>query len=202
MHRENAGTTKTLDAPAPISDARLVHECLAGSEDCWREFVNRFRKPIWQVAYRFTAGGDDAEELVQDIYMRLLTALPQYRPSGALGGWVRQVATHVGIDSWRRRKRIPIPVEGIEVPELPGPAPERPDRVAERHDRAAVVRRMVEELPEELAEPVMLRDLMEMGYPEIAARLDIPVGTVKSRIHRGRIQLAASLKKLREENLL
>ncbi len=164
--------------------------------------MDRFRKPIWQVAYRFTASADDAEELVQDIFMRLLTALPHYRPSGPLGGWVRQVATNVGIDSWRRRKRIPMPVENIEIPELPGPTPDRPDRVAESRDRAAVVRRMVNDLPEDLAEPVMLRDLMELGYPEIAARLDIPVGTVKSRIHRGRIQLAASLKRLRKENLL
>ncbi len=195
-------TKRSLEPPSQYADAELAHHCLAGREDCWREFVDRFHKPVWQVAYRFTVSADDAEELVQDIFMRLLTALPHYRPTGALGGWVRQVATNVGIDSWRRRKRTPILVETGEIPELPGPAPERPDVIAERRDQAALVRRAVGELPEELAEPVMLRDLMELGYPAIAERLAIPVGTVKSRIHRGRILLAEALARLREEALV
>ena len=164
--------------------------------------MDRHRKTIWQVAYRFTATAEDAEELSQDIFMRVLTALPHYRPSGALGGWVRQVATNVGIDTFRRRKRVPLLVETEEVPEVAAPAPQRPDRLAESRNQAALVRRMVDELPEDLAEPVMLRDLMELGYPDIAARLGIPVGTVKSRIHRGRLLLAESLKQLRKEEAL
>ncbi len=201
MHREDARKA-VLDLPAQLSDAELARRCLDGREDCWREFVDRFGRTVWHVAYRFTATAEDAEELSQDIFMRLLTALPHYRPSGALGGWVRQVATNVGIDAFRRRKRAPRLLEAEEVPEPAAPAPARPDRLAESRDQAALVRRMVDELPEELAEPVMLRDLMEWGYPEIAGKLGVPVGTVKSRIHRGRLQLAKSLKKLREEDVL
>jgi len=115
---------------------------------------------------------------------------------------VRQVATNVGIDAFRRRKRAPRLLESEEAPEPAAPAPARPDRLAESRDQAALVRRMVDELPEELAKPVMLRDLLEWVYPAIAGKLGVPVGTVKSRIHRGRLQLAKSLKKLREEDVL
>ena len=187
-----------MDSPAEPSDAELVRQCLSGVEDGWRAFVDRFRKPIWRIAYRFTATPDDADELTQDIFMRLLTVLPRYNPTGALGAWVRQVATNVSIDFYRRRRRAPLVLAEEQMPEVAAPAWRQPDTLAERREEAARVRRLLDGLPPELAEPVVLRDLMDFDYPEIAERLGIPLGTVKSRIHRGRHSLAAAWRQLSE----
>ena len=177
-------------ANAQFEDARLVNQCLAGHEDAWRGFVDRFREPVWHIAYRFCGGPDDADELTQDIFMRLVTVLPRYRPSGALGAWVRQVATNVAIDSYRRRRRTPVLVPDEEMVEPPVPASWQPDAIAERREEAARIRTLMDRLPAELSEPLILRDLMDCDYPEISERLGIPLGTVKSRIHRGRQTLA------------
>ena len=187
-----------MDSPAEPSDAELVRQCLSGVEDGWRAFVDRFRKPIWRIAYRFTATPDDADELTQDIFMRLLTVLPGYNPTGALGAWVRRVATNVSIDFYRRRRRAPLVLAEEQMPEVAAPAWRQPDTLAERREEAARVRRLLDGLPPELAEPVVLRDLMDFDYPEIAERLGIPLGTVKSRIHRGRHSLAAARRQLSE----
>ena len=141
-----------MDSPAEPSDAELVRQCLSGVEDGWRAFVDRFRKPIWRIAYRFTATPDDADELTQDIFMRLLTVLPGYNPTGALGAWVRQVATNVSIDFYRRRRRAPLVLAEEQMPEVAAPAWRQPDTLAERREEAARVRRLLDGLPPELAE--------------------------------------------------
>lgn len=152
--------------------------------------MDRFRLPVWHIAYRFASNPDDADELTQDIFMRLVNVLPSYRPSGALGAWIRQVATNVAIDAYRRRRRTPVLLSDEEIPEAPVPRAWQPDVIAERRDEAARVRRLLDRLPPELSEPLILRDLMDCDYPEIAERLAIPLGTVKSRIHRARQTLA------------
>lgn len=158
--------------------------------------MDRFREPVWHIAYRFSSTSDDADELTQDIFMRLVTVLPRYRPSGALGAWVRQVATNVAIDAYRRRRRKPVLVPDEEMPEAPVPTSWQPDAIAERREEAARIRGLVDRLPPELSEPLILRDLMDCDYPEIAERLEIPLGTVKSRIHRGRQLLVRARREL------
>ena len=152
--------------------------------------MDRFRRPIWYTAYRFSRTSDDADELAQDIFMHLLTVLPAYNPSGALGAWVRRVATNMAIDAYRRRRRIPLLLGEEAIPESSASPWWRPDTVAERREEAARMRKLLDRLPPTLSEPVILRDLMDLDYREIAERLGIPVGTVKSRIHRGRSTLA------------
>lgn len=185
-----------MESPAALSDARLVSQCLSGHEDAWQSFVERFRETVWHIAFRFSATPDNADELTQDIFMRLVTVLPRYRPSGALGAWVRQVATNVAIDSYRRRRRIPLLLAEEDIPEAPIPTSSHPDAIAERREEAVRVRRLLDRLPAELSEPLILRDLMDCDYPEIAERLGIPLGTVKSRIHRGRQTLARARREL------
>ncbi|MXW38780.1 MAG: RNA polymerase sigma factor [Acidobacteria bacterium] len=185
-----------LDSPVQISDAQLVTQCLSGHEDGWRTFVDRFRTPVWHIAFRFAATPDDADELTQDVFVRLVNVLPSYRPSGALGAWVRQVATNVAIDAYRRRRRTPLLVSDEEMPEAPVPTAWQPDAIAERREEAARIRALVDRMPPELSEPLILRDLMDCDYPEIAERLDIPLGTVKSRIHRARQTLARARRTL------
>lgn len=128
--------------------------------------------------------------------MKLVSVLPSYRPSGALGAWIRQVATNVAIDAYRRRRRTPLLLSDEEIPEAPVPTAWQPDVIAERREEAARVRQLLDRLPPELSEPLILRDLMDCDYPEIAERLAIPLGTVKSRIHRARHTLAQARRTL------
>ena len=128
--------------------------------------------------------------------MRLVNVLPAYRPSGALGAWVRQVATNVAIDAYRRRRRAPLLLSDEEMPEAPVPAAWQPDAIAERREEAARIRALLDRMPPELSEPLILRDLMDRDYPEIAEQLAIPLGTVKSRIHRARQTLARARRAL------
>ena len=119
--------------------------------------------------------------------MRLLTVLPAYRPTGgALGAWIRRVATNAGIDHYRKRARTPLTIPEEDAPETRVPVWWSPESIAERREEAALVRGLLDQIQPELAEPVLLRDMMDLTYPEIAERLGIPLGTVKSRIHRGR----------------
>ena len=188
-----------------LTDQELADQCLAGNEQAWKELVQRFNRRIWSVAFQFTGRADEAEELTQDIFVHLIAALRSFDQSGKLGAWIQRVARNYAIDHYRRmrRERAAL-IDGEKAQEMIGSVrdPSRsmdPHRHLEKKDLASWLRQTIDKLPEELAEAVVLRDLQEMTYEEISARLRIPLGTVKSRINRGRLELARQLRFRRRE---
>jgi RNA polymerase sigma-70 factor (ECF subfamily) len=160
---------------------------------------------VWHVAYQFTGRADEAEELTQEIFLHLLSAFRTFEASGSLPAWLQRVARNYAIDHYRKRRRErSMVVDGEESEELVAVARDTtvgndPHRALEEKDLAVFLRQIIDRLPSELGQAVLLRDLQGMSYEEMATNLEIPLGTVKSRINRGRLELAKLLKRRRAE---
>jgi RNA polymerase sigma-70 factor (ECF subfamily) len=173
----------------------LVGRCRAGDEAAWKELVARHARSVFGLAYRFVGRVDAAEDLTQEVFVRVYQALGRYREEqGAFRAWLLSVARNVAIDHYRKRREERLRVTGDpEVIETMATASEGPHRLLEKQEKAEIVRRGLRALPQELREPLVLYDLLGHPYEEVAVHLGIPLGTVKSRINRGRIELAKRL---------
>jgi len=176
-------------------DLDLVSRCRKGDEAAWHDLVARHGRKVFGLAYRFTSRVDEAEDLTQEVFVKVYQTLERYRPGdGPFGGWLMAVARNHAIDNYRRRKQERLRrSDDTEVLErMPAPG-EHPVAGLERQERARLVHSGLRALPPELRLPLVLCDLQGMAYDQIAAELRIPLGTVKSRINRARVELAKRL---------
>ncbi len=183
-----------------ISEAELVKGCLAGDHVAWETIVRQHHQRIYNLAYRFTGRFDQAEDLAQEIFLKVYRSLASYRPeSGALITWVVRVGRNHLIDHYRRFKVERSRTDSLEADyEKAEENPARsagPAEVLEHRELSERIHRALLRISEDLREAVILRDLEELTYGEIAEMLKVPVGTVKSRINRGRVELARILRK-------
>lgn len=185
------------------SDSELVKGCLAGDHGAWEAIVRQYNSRIYNLAYRFTGRFDEAEDLAQEIFLKVYRTLGTYRPeSGSLLTWMVRVGRNHVIDHYRKFKTERSQTDSLEVEYEK--AEENPARFAnpaealEKRELSERVHRTLLRLSEELREAVILRDLEEFTYEEIAVMLNVPVGTVKSRINRGRAELARLLKGVKD----
>jgi RNA polymerase sigma-70 factor (ECF subfamily) len=155
----------------------------------WEEIARDHRRFLYTVAYRLAGNDDDAQDLVQESLIRVRRGLERYEP-GSLQGWLARIVTNVFLDEMRRRKRRPTD----PLPDDPGfvlpPAPAA-DQVYT--GLSAEIQRALEGLPDEFRVPVVLCDVSDLSYEQIAATTGVPIGTVRSRLHRGRRMLRAAL---------
>jgi RNA polymerase sigma-70 factor, ECF subfamily len=155
---------------------------MSGEVPDWGEVARRHGRFLYNVAYRLAGNDDDAYDLVQEALLRVRKGLQTYQP-GSMEGWLSRIVTNVFLDEVRRRKRRPLEVLPDD-PERLLPAAPAADEVGDglSEDVQSALRR----LPEDFRAAVVLCDVVGMSYEEIGEALDIPVGTVRSRIHRGR----------------
>jgi RNA polymerase sigma-70 factor, ECF subfamily len=177
------------------TDADLLPRCRRGDEAAWHELVALYTRKVFGLAYRFTGRVDEAEDLTQEVFVKVYQTLDRYREAdGPFGGWLMAVARNHAIDNYRRRKQERLRRdEDTRVLETMPAVTEHPVAGLERQERASVVHSGLRALPVDLRLPLILCDLQGMAYDEIAAELQIPLGTVKSRINRARIELAKRL---------
>jgi RNA polymerase sigma-70 factor (ECF subfamily) len=183
-----------------LTDAELVRRCLAGDHGAWETIVRRYHQRLYNLAYRFTGRFDESQDLAQEIFIKVFRSLNSYKPqSGALITWMVRVGRNHLIDHYRKFKTERTQTDSLEVEYEK--ADENPSRYAspvealEKRELSERVHRALLKIPEDLREAVILRDLEELTYEEIAEVLKLPLGTVKSRINRGRVELARLLKK-------
>lgn len=184
--------------------ASLVQRCVAGDASAWEEIVRAYHRRIYNICYRFAGSAEDAEDLTQEVFIKMYRTLNTYDVSrGAFITWVTTVTRNLLVDHFRRRKHDRLtdsldaapPGEegGLTLGEhLPDTAPTAEARMHSRETQH-VVHQALQKLSPELREAVILRDLQDMDYKEIAQILRVPEGTVKSRINRGRTELARLL---------
>ncbi|HMG33539.1 MAG TPA: sigma-70 family RNA polymerase sigma factor [Blastocatellia bacterium] len=182
------------------SDAEIVQRCLEGDQQAWSEIVRNFSRRIYNLAYRFTSSHGAAEDLTQEVFIRVYRSLNQYDASlGDLSNWLMRLARNLVIDDYRKRQRTPTSA-GDDLAEheyhLPS-SNDSPQRSLERQERRLQVLAAINKLSPDLRECVILRDIEELTYQEIVDLLQIPEGTVKSRINRGRIELAKVLRRMK-----
>lgn len=177
------------------TDGDLLGRCRKGDQKAWRELVATHTRRVFSIAYRFTGRVDEAEDLAQEIFVKVYETLDRFRETeGALGPWLATVARNHAIDHYRRRRleRLGRSDNPLAMEQAATPA-DSPLKSLEREERRQFVHRGLRALPDELRQPLILCDLEGLAYEEIAGLLKIPLGTVKSRINRGRIELAKRL---------
>ncbi|HTI36645.1 MAG TPA: sigma-70 family RNA polymerase sigma factor [Vicinamibacterales bacterium] len=188
-------------APQPATPDALIEQCLAGDQVAWETIVRQNWRKVFNVAYKFVGKHDEAEDLTQDIFLKIFKALNTFDRRANFQTWIVSISRNLCIDHYRSvRKERQTMARDVDMTDLQPASSERgPYAVAEHQDLRALLRIALETLPTTLRTAVVLRDLQELSYQEIADRLRLPEGTVKSRINRGRIELAHQLRRLQEK---
>lgn len=162
--------------------------------------MRRHTRRIFNVCYRFTGNGTEAEDLSQEVFLRVYKTLGSYRSAhGGFATWMTSVTRNLLIDHYRRTKRDRVTdslEDAMPVVENKESVARRPDQLALLGELSSQVQSALTRLSPELREAVILRDLQQLEYNEIRQVLDVPEGTVKSRINRGRIELARILQQM------
>jgi RNA polymerase sigma-70 factor, ECF subfamily len=187
-------------AAQPATPDSLIEQCLAGDQTAWEQIVRQNWRKVFNVAYKFVGKHDEAEDLTQDIFLKIFKALKTFDRRANFQTWIISISRNLCIDHYRsvRKERQTI-ARDVDSNDLQPATLERgPYAQAEHQDLRAQLRQALETLPMTLRTAVVLRDLQELSYQEIADRLGLPEGTVKSRINRGRIELAHQLRRLQE----
>jgi RNA polymerase sigma factor (sigma-70 family) len=181
------GGEQDSDLPAP----RQVPPPTDWTPPSWDEVVREHSGRVYRLAYRLTGNVHDAEDLTQDVFVRVFRSLSSYTP-GTFEGWLHRITTNLFLDMVRRRQRIRFDALPEDTERLPGAAPS-PEQVYVDTHLDPQVQAALDALSPEFRVAVVLCDIEGLTYEEIAATLGIKLGTVRSRIHRGRVQLREAL---------
>ena len=189
--------------------ALLVRRCITGDAAAWEEIVQRYSRRIYNICYRFAGSGDDAQDLTQEVFIKMFRTLSSYDVErGAFMTWVTTITRNLLVDHFRRTRQERM-TDSLDAPAsadseagsasrgdlIEDTAAVSPDQKVSRGDTQKLVQQALQKLSPDLREAVILRDLQDMDYKEIAAALHVPEGTVKSRINRGRAELSRLLQR-------
>lgn len=203
--RGEPGRASLAADQAALTD--LARRCQCGELGAWEELARTQHRRVYAICYRFTGSATDAEDLTQDVFIKVFRNLASFDPAkGAFGTWMTSLARNLLVDHYRRARMervtdsLDSPAEGQED------GPSRAERLVDGHrnqyehvagmELRSQIQSALAQVSPELREAVILRDLQDMDYREIAEVLGVPQGTVKSRISRGRAELARLLKRL------
>jgi RNA polymerase sigma-70 factor (ECF subfamily) len=182
----------------PTAMDTLIERCLAGDQQAWDQIVRQHWRKVFNLAYKFVGRHDEAEDLTQDIFLKIFKALHTFDRRANFQTWLISISRNLCIDHYRSvRKERETMARDVDASQLAPPSRERsPYGELEQIDLRQRIKQALAELPPTLREAVVLRDLQEFSYQEIADKLHLPEGTVKSRINRGRLELARQMRRL------
>ncbi|MBS1851700.1 MAG: sigma-70 family RNA polymerase sigma factor [Acidobacteria bacterium] len=186
--------------------ALLVRRCIAGDAAAWEDIVQRYHRRIYNICYRFAGSSDDAQDLTQEVFIKMYRTLGSYdMERGAFMTWVTTVTRNLLVDHFRKSKqdRLTDSLDSTssdheDVLPLSEQIPDKglpPDAQVQSREAREAVHLALQKISPDLREALILRDLQDMDYRDIAIALKVPEGTVKSRINRGRAELARLLQR-------
>jgi RNA polymerase sigma factor (sigma-70 family) len=201
-----SGFRATLDSgclywiqPRLELDHSLVERCLSGDEGAWEALIRTHTRRVYGLCYRFTGKDVEAQDLTQEVFLRVYRTLKTFRATeGAFTTWLARLTRNLLIDHYRRTRteRLTDSIEEqLPVLEESVSAAAHPEGMVAGREASEILQGALQKLSPELREAVILRDLQGLEYREIADILHIPEGTVKSRLNRGRTELARVLKR-------
>ena len=180
-------------------ESQLVERCLRGEPGAWDQLIQTHTRRVYALCYRFTNGASEAQDLTQEVFLRVFKTLGSFRAGeGCFAVWLTRLTRNLLVDHYRRTKqeRVTDALEDkLAVLEERTAQMGRTDGLLAGREAGELLQAALQKLSPELREAVILRDLQEMEYREIARVLDVPEGTVKSRLNRGRAELARVLRR-------
>ena len=193
----------SADASSALPHAidEVIQRCLNGDQSAWETIVRLYWRRVFNIAYKFVGKHDQAEDLTQDVFLKLFKSLDTFDRRANFQTWLISVSRNLCIDHYRSvRKERETMNRDIDPADLsPVSTTRSPHAALEQRDRVELLRLALAKLAPTLRTAVMLRDIQELSYQEIADRLRLPEGTVKSRINRGRTELARQIQHLRDQ---
>jgi RNA polymerase sigma-70 factor (ECF subfamily) len=190
----------SADTPSTAPD-EIIERCLQGDQAAWETIVRLYWRKVFNVAYKFVGRHDLAEDLTQDVFLKLYKSLDTFDRRANFQTWLISVSRNLCIDHYRsvRKERETINRDVDASALSPVSADTPADTRLVQRDRVVLLRQALDTLAPTLRTAVVLRDIKELTYQEIADELRLPEGTVKSRINRGRTELARQIQRLREQ---
>lgn len=187
-------------------DAALIAACQAGSKEAFDRLITKYQRRVYTFAYRLTGNAEDAADVAADTFVRLYTSLGSFRGHSSFVTWLYRVVTNLYLDS-RKKKRVRQTQSLDEMVELEESSVQRqydderpsPQEIAEGNERTAALQQAIASLPEYQRVMVVMYHVDGMAYEEIAEALQLPIGTVKSRLNRARLALRHKLEPIREQ---
>ena len=181
-------------------DQEILDRCLTGEDSAWEALLRSYTRKIYNLCYRFTGRMEEAEDLTQEVFIKVFQTLKSYDAAqGSFSTWLNRVARNHLVDHYRRTRKdrvtssledeLPVAEEKLS-PHI------EPTSQVESRERREILQLALDKLSPDLREAVILRDLHDLDYEEIALVLKVPQGTVKSRINRGRLELGRVLKRM------
>ena len=193
---------------AARTDQEIVALARSGEEAAYRELVRRYERPLFSLLYRMVRDRELAEDLAQETFVKALNAIDSYRPEFKFSSWIFKIANNAAIDHLRRRELDTLSLEGSPHAETPeaieatalqiGDRQESPLDAVEARELGGQIERAIAQLRPEYRSCILLRHVEGRAYEEIAEILGLPLGTVKTYIHRARNELRQALAHLRE----
>jgi len=193
---------------ANLPDADVVSLAQQGRESAFRELVRRYERPVFSLVFRMVRDRDTAEELAQETFIKVLNNVDRYQPQFKFSSWLFKIANNIAIDHLRKRQIVTISMDGSPHAATAAEAEATSFDVAIRQESAleemearelgSEIEKAIAKLRPEYRSCIMLRHVEGRSYEEIAATLDLPLGTVKTYIHRARIQLRDALGHIRQ----
>jgi RNA polymerase sigma-70 factor (ECF subfamily) len=197
-------TAKDLQA---LGDREVVELAKAGKEAAYRELLRRYERPVFSLIFRMVRHRELAEDLAQETFVKVLNALDSYRPEYKFSSWIFKIANNAAIDQLRRRELDTLSLDGAPdartADEIEATALQASDRAEspleelESRETGTAIERAVARLRPEYRTCILLRHVEGRSYEEIAEVMDLPLGTVKTYIHRARLELREYLADLR-----